>query len=180
MPFTPFPALTYNATETCGPIVYRRSKRSLACRSNYGKGGKGSGSGSGSNNGGDYNNGGNGGKGGDWNGHHYPEPTPSNMCEVSAGSNVVLTAAAGNSTIPAGSFLTFVSGLDVVSVPGTVSGSNIAAQIPAVAAGQTYVFITSAAAAGALDSTTVVAGPAIVEGKFCPGVLCERNLKLIM
>lgn len=81
-----------------------------------------------------------------------------------AGDNIVLTVGS-NSTIPAGSYVTFVSGLAVASVQGTVTGQSIAVAIPEVASGQTYVFITSAAAAdNKLDTTTVVAGPAIVEG----------------
>lgn len=172
LPFVPYPALAFNTTETCGKTTsYRRSKRSLACRSRIP--GKDSGSEGGKVDGGDngYNN---GGKGNGDNGYNNkpnsnngttpnPMPNPA-MCERVAGDNAVFTA---NATIPTGAYVTFVSGLDVASVQGTITGMNIAAQIPAIAAGQTYVLITSAAATdGKVDATTVIAGPAILEGKF--------------
>ena len=94
-------------------------------------------------------------------------------CVKAAGDSITLTVGAmagGNGTapaVPAGAFVTFVSGLAVSSVPaGSVSGANVMATIPAGVSGQTYVFVTSAAANGKLDSTTVVAGPAIVEGEL--------------
>jgi hypothetical protein len=83
-----------------------------------------------------------------------------------AGDNIVLTVAS-NTTIPSGFYVTFVSGLAVTSVQGTANGQNVNVAIPATASGQTYVFITNAPASnGKLDITTVVAGPAIVEGEF--------------
>ena len=151
----PQPALAYNATESCPKTSTRRSKRSILCRAPK----PGS---PGYNNGGGYN-GGKNETGNGWNGGDHPTPEPM-ACELVAGGNVVFTA---NATIPAGAYVTFVSGLDVASVQGTISGSNIAAQIPAIALGQTYVLITSAAAAGGkIDPATVVAGPAIIEGRF--------------
>lgn len=77
-----------------------------------------------------------------------------------AGSKVMLTAA---KPIPAGSYVTFVNGLSVVSVAGTISGSSISAEIPAVAEGQTYVFVTSSDQEGTLTDAAVLFGPAILE-----------------
>jgi hypothetical protein len=64
--------------------------------------------------------------------------------------------------LPAGSFVTFVSGLDTVSVAATGSGSSFSAVLPAVAEGQTYAFVTSANVTAISDST-VLFGPSIVE-----------------
>jgi hypothetical protein len=77
-----------------------------------------------------------------------------------AGATVMFTAA---KSIPAGSYVTFVSGLNVVSVAGTISGSNISAAIPAVAQGQTYVFVTSSDQETTLSDAAVLFGPAILE-----------------
>ena len=60
-------------------------------------------------------------------------------------------------------FATFVSGLDITSVPATVSGSSISATIPATADGQTYVVLTNANATGSVMDSSVLAGPAIIE-----------------
>lgn len=70
-----------------------------------------------------------------------------------------------NATIPAGSFVTFVSGLSVTSVKGTVSGKTISAAIPSGDAGQIYVFVTSKDAEGTLADRSVLFGPAILEGR---------------
>ena len=68
-----------------------------------------------------------------------------------------------SATLPSGQlYATFISGLDITSVPATVSGSSIAADIPATADGQTYVVITNANVTTLADSA-VVAGPAIIE-----------------
>lgn len=83
----------------------------------------------------------------------------------SAGATINLVAA---SNIPAGSYVTFVSGLSIVSVKGVISGANIRVQIPAVAAGQTYVFISKTDQEGTLVDANVLFGPAIVEVKPAP------------
>lgn len=67
------------------------------------------------------------------------------------------------STIPAGSYVTFISGLNVVSVMGTIDGMSISAMIPSVAMGQTYVLITSSDQEGSLSDVAVLFGPAILE-----------------
>jgi Ferritin-like domain len=96
----------------------------------------------------------------------YASPSPtatalSDTCTAPyAGSTAMFTAA---SAIPAGSFVTFVSGLNVVSVPGTISGMDISAAIPSVAMGQTYVFVTSSDQEGTLSDAAVQFGPAILE-----------------
>ena len=94
----------------------------------------------------------------------HPKPTSSSLSDTCpppmAGATVMFTAA---KTIPAGSFLTFVNGLSVVSVAGNVSGKSISAAIPSVAMGQTYVFVTSSDQEATLSDTAVLFGPAIVE-----------------
>jgi hypothetical protein len=77
-----------------------------------------------------------------------------------AGSTVMFTAA---SEIPAGSYVTFINGLSVVSVKGTISGMSISAAIPSVAMGQTYVLVTSSDQEGTLSDAAVLFGPAILE-----------------
>lgn len=158
LPFTPLPGLTYDMSSCNAPKI---RKRGLACRApkpRPGQGGKGDDKPT--NTSPDYNNGGHGGKP-----EHPPYPTQTPVCEKTAGDNIVVTVA-GNTTIPAGSYLTFVSGLAVSSVPANVNGQKVNAAIPATAMGQTYVFVTNAAAANnKLDISTVIAGPAIVEGE---------------
>lgn len=65
--------------------------------------------------------------------------------------------------IPMGSYLTFVNGLNVVSVAAMIDGMSISAPIPSVAAGQTYVFVTSSDQEGMLSDAAVLFGPAILE-----------------
>ena len=61
-------------------------------------------------------------------------------------------------------FVTFVSGLDITSVPATSSGNGaFSACIPDVTYGQTYVVLTNANATGSLTDAQVIAGPAIIE-----------------
>lgn len=95
-----------------------------------------------------------------------PTPSPNmNMPPASAGTTITLVAA---SNVPAGSYVTFVSGLNVVSVPGTISGTTIRAQIPAVAQGQTYVFVSRTDQETNFDGTNILFGPAIVEVNPAP------------
>lgn len=77
-----------------------------------------------------------------------------------AGSTISLKAAA---SIPAHSYVTFVSGLSVVSVPGTINGQTISAAVPSVAQGQTYVFVTKSDVETTFSDSAVLFGPAIVE-----------------
>ncbi|OQO00729.1 hypothetical protein B0A48_13220 [Cryoendolithus antarcticus] len=84
-----------------------------------------------------------------------------NQCRaISGGSTASFTAA---SAVPAGSYLTFVSGLSVTSVKGTINGNTISAPIPTVDEGQTYLFVSSKDVEGALDGTSVLFGPSIIE-----------------
>ncbi|KAK5119238.1 hypothetical protein LTR85_007852 [Meristemomyces frigidus] len=85
-----------------------------------------------------------------------------NMCQPpKQGDSATFTAT--NMTVPAGSYLTFVSGLNVVSEKGTTNGMNITAPIPSVAMGQTYVFVTKSDVEGTFDDSQVIAGPAVLE-----------------
>jgi hypothetical protein len=109
-------------------------------------------------------------------GKHQPAEASPAPC---AGEKVEFTAA---SDIAEGSYVTFVSGLMVVSVKGEVNGKilmnffpelivadlispgkSISADVPAVVEGQSYVFVTSKDANGTFDATAVLAGPAILE-----------------
>ena len=60
-------------------------------------------------------------------------------------------------------FMTFVSGIDTTSMPGTNVNGMLTAQIPAKAQGQTYAFVTKEAAKGAIQDSQVLFGPAILE-----------------
>lgn len=92
-----------------------------------------------------------------------------NMKALAVGATVSFTV---KSAAPAGSFLTFVYGLTVTSVPISGSGMTISAAIPATAGGQTYVFLTKTAAAmNKLDGSSILAGPAIVEVAPAPAVI---------
>lgn len=78
-----------------------------------------------------------------------------------AGSKVSFTAA---SSVPAGSFITFVSGLTITSVAGTINGNSISAAIPStIEGGQTYVFVSNAKQEKTFSGTAVLFGPAIIE-----------------
>jgi hypothetical protein len=63
---------------------------------------------------------------------------------------------------PAGSFVTFVSGLSVTSVALSGSGTTFSAAVPATASGQTYVFVTNANVTAITDAV-VLFGPAITD-----------------
>ena len=66
-------------------------------------------------------------------------------------------------TMPTGTFYaTYVSGLDIVPVPVTMSNGVVSAPVPSQASGQTYVFLTSDNSGNVTDSY-ILAGPAIVE-----------------
>jgi hypothetical protein len=79
-----------------------------------------------------------------------------------AGASTMLTAA---KEVPAGSYVTFVSGLMVKSVkPSSINGVNVQVAIPSEAQGQTYVFITKSDVEGMFTDSAVLFGPAILEG----------------
>lgn len=111
-------------------------------------------------------------------GKHWHDDSNS-MSPPSAGDTATFSVM--NGTIPQGSYVTFVSGLDVVSVQGTVkrervpgpsfvpyitlttqAGNEISATIPPEAEGQTYVFVTKNATT-MIQASTVLYGPAILE-----------------
>ncbi|KAI1629059.1 ferritin-like domain-containing protein [Exophiala viscosa] len=90
----------------------------------------------------------------------FPTLTYDSTASCWGGESIKLT---GAKDIPAGSYVTFISGLSVVSVQGTISGADIMVEVPAVAMGQTYVFITSKDIEGTFVDANVVFGPAIIE-----------------
>ena len=68
------------------------------------------------------------------------------------------------SQIPNPMFVTFVSGLDTVSVIGSNQNGMLSATIPAKTEGQTYVFMTNnGAVGGQLQDSQILMGPALVE-----------------
>ena len=67
--------------------------------------------------------------------------------------------------IPQGSFVSFVSGLSVVSVQAQISSKQAAAAVPAGVSGQTYVFVTNKEISdNMLSADSILFGPAILEG----------------
>lgn len=80
------------------------------------------------------------------------------------GGTIMLTAA---EPVPYGSYVTFVSGLVIVSVqPSKIDDANVYVTIPPAVQAQTYVFITKSDIEGTFTDSTVLYGPAIVEGKL--------------
>lgn len=67
-----------------------------------------------------------------------------------------------DASVPEGSFVTFVNGLTIASMPATVAGNMITATIPQMIGGQTYAILTNANVTMLADSA-VIAGPAILE-----------------
>lgn len=84
-----------------------------------------------------------------------------------ANSVATMKMAGANSTaIPAASFVTFVSGIEIVSVAVQVVAGVISVKIPTQVSGQTFVLLTSASMTGTgviFDETKVIAGPMIME-----------------
>ena len=89
-------------------------------------------------------------------------------CAATAGSAYTFTAA---SDIPAGSYVTFASGLSVASVQGSITGNVVSATIPSIAMGQTYVFITTASETSGVPDADILFGPAIIEIAPAPPVI---------
>jgi len=66
--------------------------------------------------------------------------------------------------MPAGTcYVTFVSGLDVVSAVATVANGMISAVIPDVVMGLSYAILTNMNVTSALTDSMVIAGPAVIE-----------------
>ncbi|SCU80494.1 LANO_0B00298g1_1 [Lachancea nothofagi CBS 11611] len=59
-------------------------------------------------------------------------------------------------------YITFVSGLDILPVEGSVSNGMISAEIPSQVSGQSYAFVTSDNS-GNLTDTSILFGPAVLE-----------------
>lgn len=101
----------------------------------------------------------------------FPElavSNPSGSSNVFAANSVAtMSLVGGNATaIPANAFVTFISGLNMVSVPAQAAGGLISAAIPPQASGQTFALLTSVAmdsTGGILDDSKVIAGPVIME-----------------
>ncbi|KAF2480016.1 ferritin-like domain-containing protein, partial [Neohortaea acidophila] len=91
----------------------------------------------------------------------WPNPGNNNAAApVQQGATITLTSAA---KIPAGSYVTFISGLTVTSVKGNVNGKSISVKIPTGLSGQSYAFVTNQDVEGTFNDKAVIAGPAVVE-----------------
>ena len=67
--------------------------------------------------------------------------------------------------IPQGSFLTFVSGVTIISVQASISVNVIEASVPESISGQSYVFVTKTAISGTIADGDIISGPAVLEGE---------------
>lgn len=103
---------------------------------------------------------------------------PSTAAPPSAGDTVSFTAVG---KVPAGSYLTFVNGLVVTSIPAHISGKVVSGAIPAtIVGGQTYVFVTNKDLEGdftAFSDAAVLFGPAVIEVNPAPPVIHYNILK---
>jgi len=81
-------------------------------------------------------------------------------CAAAIGSVYTFTAA---SAVPFGSYVTFASGLAVISVQGSINDKTVSAAIPAGVSGQTYVFITNKSENATVADADILFGPAILE-----------------
>lgn len=96
----------------------------------------------------------------DWSPWQAKNGPPKDCSPPSAGATITLTA---GKPISPGSYVTFVSGLSIMSVQGTISGDSVSVAIPSNVAGQAYVLITNSKVEGQLNDSAVLFGPAIVE-----------------
>jgi hypothetical protein len=126
-------------------------------------------------------------------GYQPPSKDPSQpMAMMAPTAGDLITFSAGNGTIQSGSFVTFVSGLNVISAPGMIEGesktpccviareladpsflikgSSISAKIPPKIGGQTYVFVTKSSITSLMDSE-IEYGPAVLEVKPAPPMI---------
>lgn len=86
------------------------------------------------------------------------------------GQSVVFLAA---NAVPADVFVTFVSGLSVISVGVTGGSTAVEILVPFSISGQTFVFITTTAVTTLTDEV-IIFGPAIIEGELSwLGVACN-------
>lgn len=89
----------------------------------------------------------------------FPGLTATQGEPTSEGITFTFTA---DGDVPAGSFVTYASGLAVTSVALTQTGGTISAVVPDTAMGQSYAFITNSNIT-ALADAAILFGPAIVE-----------------
>lgn len=86
---------------------------------------------------------------------------------LAANTVATLSMTGGNGTaIPSSAFVTFISGIDIISVPAQVSNGAISVTVPQQVSGQTFGLLTSAPMNGTgaiFDDSKVIAGPAIME-----------------
>jgi len=86
--------------------------------------------------------------------------------EIAVETIIILIIDSSASIGSSGSYVTFVSGLNVTSVAASVDGSQITAPVPKSASGQTYVFITNVDVSGqTLSDEVILFGPTIIEGE---------------
>ena len=115
-------------------------------------------------------------------GHGHGGGSMKTCSPPTSGQSVTLTAM---KKIPSGSYVTFVNGLTVTSVQGSISGmphvdspgfdiaqrtdnfpgKDVTVTIPAGIGGQTYVFISKSDQETTFSDTQVLFGPAVLEVK---------------
>ena len=78
------------------------------------------------------------------------------------GQSIVFVAA---NTVPADVFVTFVSGLSVISIGVTGGSTVVEILVPFSISGQAFVFITTSAVTTLTDEV-IIFGPAIIEGEL--------------
>ncbi|ODQ63387.1 hypothetical protein NADFUDRAFT_84512 [Nadsonia fulvescens var. elongata DSM 6958] len=89
----------------------------------------------------------------------YSGLTVTRAMPVSVNTNITFKV---DGDIPSKFYVTFVSGLDVLPVEGSMSDGVIEASIPEAVSGQSYAFITSDNS-GNLTDSSILFGPAIIE-----------------
>lgn len=89
----------------------------------------------------------------------YKGLSTTNKMPLSTGESISFKA---DGDVPSDCFVTYVSGLDVLPVKGSMSDGMIMATIPKEVSGQSYAFITSDKS-GNLTDANILYGPAIIE-----------------
>ena len=95
-------------------------------------------------------------------GNSNPKTSGSCSRNTAQGQSIVFVAA---NSVPADVFVTFASGLSVISIGVTGGSTIVEILIPFSISGQTFVFITTSAVTTLTDEV-IIFGPAIIEGEL--------------
>ncbi|CEP64503.1 ferritin-like domain-containing protein LALA0_S12e00276g [Lachancea lanzarotensis] len=93
--------------------------------------------------------------------HTYPGLNLTQSSPLSVNSSITL-ASQGSLSNSTQIYVTFVSGLQIISVTGRASGNSVSATVPQQISGQSYVFLTGGNSSNLTDSN-ILYGPAIIE-----------------